>query len=322
MGALAILALAALLAPAQSAEPDKVKLRLGWSYIGMFAPIYLGMDKGYFKGQGIDLEVLEGKGTVPSATSVANGTEDFGFFDMSAAARLIDKGLPLKGIAQIRQRSSMGIVSLKKTGITKPKDLEGHSLSHTPGDSTSQIFPAFVKTTGIDVSKIKEEGLDYSIYLKSLVGGQVDATMGYMDDEGMILENQGEQINFMMFADYGVTIVDYGFATNLNMIKDKPDLVKRFVAAVVESFTYANAHVDEAVAAGQKRFPEFSVTLAKKQMEFQPVLNGDSVKQGKPIGWIETAVWQKALDTLHDYMGLKDTNAQRYFTNEFISASK
>src|SRR5579872_2179756 len=93
VGALAVSGLVAAASPAQSADLDKVKLRLGWTYGGMFAPIYLGIDKGYFKDQGIELEVLEGKGTVPSAATVANGTDDFGYFDMSAAARLIDKGL-------------------------------------------------------------------------------------------------------------------------------------------------------------------------------------------------------------------------------------
>ena len=117
---------------------DKVSLRLGWTYGGMFAPIYLGIDKGFFSDAGIDLDVREGKGSVPSATSVANGQDDFGYFDMAAAARLIDKGLPLKGIAQIRQKTGMCVISLEKSRLTQPKQLEGHSVSHTPGDSLSK----------------------------------------------------------------------------------------------------------------------------------------------------------------------------------------
>jgi len=312
-----------LVLPGDSAQAaDKVSLRLGWSYGGMFAPIYLGLDKGYFEEQGIDVDVREGKGTVPSATSVGQGQDDFGFFDMSAAARLIDKGLPLKGIAQIRQRTTMCVLSLDKTGIEKPKEIEGHSLSHTPGDSLSQIFPAFAKTTGIDMSKIREEGLDYSVYLKAVETGQVDATLGYIDTEGFILENQGYKLNLIPFADYGVVLIDYGFATNLDMIKNKPDVVRRFVAAIVKSFTYSGEHVDEAVAAGKKRFPEYSEALAQKQAAYQPTLYGDSVKQGKPVGWIDDGVWVGTLTILHDYMGLKNTDASRYYTNEFIPSSK
>jgi NitT/TauT family transport system substrate-binding protein len=106
------------------------------------------------------------------------------------------------------------------------------------------------------------------------------------------------------------------------MIKDKPDVVKRFVAAVVKSFTYANDHLDDAVAAGKKRFPEYDEVLARKQAAFQPTQFGDSVKQGKPIGWIADPVWKGTLATLHDYMGLQNTDTAHYYTNAFIPASQ
>lgn len=305
------------LASGSANAADKVSLRLGWTYGGMFAPIYLGIDKGFFSDAGIDLEVREGKGSVPSATSVANGQDDFGYFDMASAARLIDKGLPLKGIAQIRQKTGMCVISLEKLGLTAPKQLEGHSVSHTPGDSLSQVFPAFIKATGIDGSKIRQEGLDYSVYLKALESGQIDAILAYVDEEGFTLENQGLAINKILFADHGVTLVDYGFATSPKMIEKNPDLVKRFVAAVVKSFDYASNHVDEAVAAGQKRFPEFDQKLATKQVAYQQELFGDAVKDGKPIGWIDERTWEGALKTLHDYMGLKNTDPSLYYTNEF-----
>src|SRR2546425_1658162 len=98
-----LLLLPSLLVPwaarGQTAKPvDQVTVRLGWSYGGPFAPLYLGVEKGFFAEKGIQLKILEGKGTVPSATTVANGSDNFGYFDMGAAARLIDKGGPLRGI--------------------------------------------------------------------------------------------------------------------------------------------------------------------------------------------------------------------------------
>ena len=303
---------------ASGAELDKVKLRLGWTFGGTFAAIYLGVDKGFYKEQGIDLEVLEGRGTVASAATVGNGTDDFGFFDMSAVARLIDKGLPLKGIAQIKQVSTMVVMSLAKTGITKPKDLEGRILSHPPGDSTSQIYPAFVKKTGIDINKVKIQGLDSNIFHKALADGQVDAILGNEESDGLALKNQGHQLNMMKFSDYGVNIVAYGFATRLDMIKNRPDLVKRFVAATVKSYTYTVDHIDEAVAIGKKKFPEYDSELLRRMVAFQPSTYGDALRRGHPIGWVDESVWKSTVELLHEYMGLTDTNVSRYFTNEFI----
>jgi NitT/TauT family transport system substrate-binding protein len=305
-----------------AAANDAVTLRLGWTYIGGFSPWYLGLEKGYFKEQGIDLKILEGKGTVTSAATVANGSDDFGYFDMGSASLLIDKGLGLRGIAQIRQKTSAAYISLKKTGIDSPKKIEGHSVALTPGASTTQLFRGYVAANGLDMSKIKGEGIDPSIFVKALLAGQVDAILSYYDSSGLAIENQGYEVNMLLFADSGVNILDYGVATNAKMIKEKPELVKRFVAAAVKSFTHASSHIDESVAIGKTRFPEYDVKLAAKQLKFQTTLYGDSVKAGKPIGWIEAGTWRKSLEILQKYLGLKNTDPSAYYTNEFIPEVK
>jgi NitT/TauT family transport system substrate-binding protein len=126
----------------------------------------------------------------------------------------------------------------------------------------------------------------------------------------------------LLFADYGVNILDYGIATSVNMMSRKPDLVKRFVAAAVKSFAYGSEHIDEAVQVGKARFPEFDTKLAAKQLAFQKTLYGDPVKAGKPIGWIEAATWQNSLNVLKQYSGLKNADPSAYYTNDFIAVAK
>jgi NitT/TauT family transport system substrate-binding protein len=106
------------------------------------------------------------------------------------------------------------------------------------------------------------------------------------------------------------------------MMNRKPDLVKRFVAAAVKSFTYGSEQIDEAVRVGKARFPEFDTKLAAKQLAFQKTLYGDSVKVEKPIGWIEAATWQNSLNVLKQYSGLKNTDPSAYYTNDFIALAK
>jgi NitT/TauT family transport system substrate-binding protein len=127
----------------------------------------------------------------------------------------------------------------------------------------------------------------------------------------------------MMFPDYGVNVVQNCVVTSNKMIQEKPDLVKRLVAGVVESYTYAYAdsHVDEAVALTHKLFPAIDEKLIRKQVVFLPNVFGDSVKKGKPIGWVEPDVWVNTLALLHEYAGVQNTNPSTYFTNDFIPAS-
>jgi NitT/TauT family transport system substrate-binding protein len=319
---LAIVASAAGAAAQNAQALEPVKLRLGWTYIGGFSPLFLGLEKGFFKEQGIDLTISEGKGTVISATAVANGSDDFGYFDVGSASLLIDKGLPLRGIAQIRQKTAAAYISMKSSGIDSPQKIMGHSVALTPGASTTQLFNGFVAALGLDMSKIKQEGLDPSIFVKALIAGQVDAILSYYDSSGLAIVNQGYDVNMLLFADYSVNILDYGIATSTALMNKKPDLVRRFTAAVVKSFTYGSANVEEAVQVGKARFPEFDTKLAARQLEFQKTLYGDSVKEGKPIGWISNDTWQKSLNILSKYSGLKNTDPSGYYTNDFITVPK
>jgi NitT/TauT family transport system substrate-binding protein len=321
-GVVAVIASVASAAAQTSPTLEPATLRLGWTYIGGFSPLYLGVEKGFFREQGIDLKILEGKGTVPSAATVANGSDDFGYFDIGSVSLLIDKGLPLRGIAQIRQKTGAAYISMKKTGIDRPARIEGHSVALTPGASTTQLFAGFVAANKLDMSKIKQEGLDPSIFVKALIAGQVDAILSYYDSSGLAIENQGHEVNMLLFADYGVNILDYGIATSVNLMNRKPELVKRFVTAAVKSFTYGSEHIDEAVQVGKARFPEFDTKLAARQLAFQKTLYGDSIKAGKPIGWIETATWQSSLNVLKQYSGLKNTDPSAYFTNGFVAEAK
>ena len=164
-GLLAGIATATGAAAQSKPPPEPVTLRLGWTYIGGFSPLYLGVEKGFFREQGIDLKILEGKGTVPSAAAVANGSDDFGYFDIGSVSLLIDKGLAVRGIAQIRQKTGAAYISMKHTGIDRPEKIVGHSVALTPGASTTQLFAGFVAANRLDISKIKQEGLDPSIFV-------------------------------------------------------------------------------------------------------------------------------------------------------------
>lgn len=308
-------------ARAQGAKLQDASYRFNWTFIGSYAPIYLGVEKGFFIKRGINLNPLEGKGSVGTANTVGNGSDDIGYLDMGAVARLVDKGLPIKCVAQIRQKTTMALLSLAQNNIKKPQDLIGRRVSYTPGDSNSLLFPAFLKATGIKLEQLKVEGIDSSIYLKALVAGQVDVIMGYRDTEGFVLENQGEKINTIMFPDYGVNVVQNCVVTSNKMIQEKPDLVKRVVAGVVESYTYGESHVDEAVALSHKLFPAIDENLTRKQLAFLPTVFGDSVKQGKPIGWVEPGVWVNTLALLHEYAGIQNTNPSDYYTNDFVPSS-
>src|SRR5437773_9343913 len=82
--------------PAQQRPLDKITLRLDWVNLGFHALWYYGRDKGVFADHGLDLEVLEGRGSDLTAQTVGNGSVAYGTADAAAVMSLIAQGLPVK----------------------------------------------------------------------------------------------------------------------------------------------------------------------------------------------------------------------------------
>src|SRR5947209_18523283 len=88
-----------------AAAPEKVSLRLDWVNSGYHAIWYYGVDAGIFQRAGIDLEVLEGKGSAVTAQTVGNGSVMFGTADTAAVMGLISQGLPIKVVGGYLRQS-------------------------------------------------------------------------------------------------------------------------------------------------------------------------------------------------------------------------
>src|ERR1700761_2255693 len=122
---------ATVLMSAPASALDKVSFRLNWYWGGAHAPFQLGLERGYYRDEGIDLTINEGRGSVSTAQGVAAGTDDFGFADSSSLMLLASKGADIKTIMTIHGRSVFGLTSLAESNIKEPKDIEGKKLAIT-----------------------------------------------------------------------------------------------------------------------------------------------------------------------------------------------
>src|SRR6476646_6332049 len=103
---------AIVLASTGSAQAQaKLNLRLDYSLYGTHAAFYLGIEKGLYKAEGIDLTVAEGSGSGTTARLLAQGTDPVGFLDFGTMAKGVGSGMPIKAVLGVHQRSPMMILS-------------------------------------------------------------------------------------------------------------------------------------------------------------------------------------------------------------------
>jgi NitT/TauT family transport system substrate-binding protein len=225
-------ALAAL--PAQAA--DKVVLMLNWYVYGEHAPFYYGKAKGIYAAEGIDLEIQEGRGSAATTQAVAAKTADFGYVDVPTMMRAAIKGAPVIATGVLLQTSPMSAMGFVEKNIKKPEDIKGKTVAITPADSMTQIWPLFLKKTGLKESDFTTVAGDGQTKLNAVINGQADLLLGYVMDQSMkIKDATGKDVYPIKFADYGINMVSSGIIANTDYVKANADLVKRFMSATTKA---------------------------------------------------------------------------------------
>jgi len=236
-------ALFAVLLAGPAFAADKVTLMLNWYVYGEHAPFYYGKEKGYFKDAGIDLEIQEGRGSGTVTQVVAAKTVQFGYVDVPTMMRAAVKGAPVQAVGVALQTNPMSVMGFVEKNIRKPEDIKGKTVATTPGDSMSQIWPLFLKKTGLKESDFKVVSGDATTKLNAVINGQADLLLGYVMDQSMkIKDATGKDVYPIKFADYGVNLVSSGVIVNKEWLNENKDLVKRFMAAATKSIEEASKH--------------------------------------------------------------------------------
>lgn len=251
----------ALIAPAHQAEAaDKVAFLMDWIPTGEHAAYYSGWQRGTFAKYGIDVTITRGYGSGDTVSKVAAGSAQFGVADMAAVltARM-RADVPVKSIMAIYTYSPHSLFVLQSSGITSFKGLEGKKIAITPGNSHKFYFPEVARRAGTDPDRITWVNTDASAMAALLIAKRVDAAPFYAIHEYYInkaAEAAGEHIVSLPFVQTGFTIYAASIVTTDSLLASNPDLVKRFSAAVEESFAWARDNQTEACKLHRERNPE------------------------------------------------------------------
>ncbi len=329
--ALAALAVAALMGTAgvaQAAEPVKLKFILNWKWQGPQAWFFIAQDKGWFKEEGVDVQLDQGSGSAAAVTRIASGAYDAGFGDINALIRFKaehpDNGM--KAVYMIYNKPPFVIVSLKEKGIREPKDLEGKVLGASANDAAFKLFPGFVGVTGIDDSTIEWQHMKPSLRQQMLVRGDVDAVAGYFITVKYGLENMGfdsDNAHFMFYSDHGMDLYSNTIIFSGEILEEHPDAVAGFLRALNRAFFYVIDHREEGIDAAMRREP-----LLKRNVEMSRLVDTIEWQIITPemreigIGDVEPDRLARSIDLVTDTFGLPRTPApEEIFDRSFLPAT-
>lgn len=300
-----------------ASQPRTLTVSMGYVPTVLYAPFYLATRHGYFAQEGLTAEFDYGFER-DGLEAVGRGDIDFAIAKSNQVLLARARGWPVVLVWNWYWRDFTAIISLKETGIDTPEDLLGMKVG-IPGHGASDYFAyqAILHSARIDPSHIQEEIIGWT-QVKALAERRVDAVVGALIREGVLLERMGFTINVLPVADF-LDIVGAGVVASERMIAEEPDVIRGFVRALTRGQAETVADPDAA----------FQYAL-----EFVPGLDGEAAESERAIlksmigfcgraeaqGLSDLGGWQSVERFMREAGMLpQPVDVTGAFTNEFVT---
>jgi NitT/TauT family transport system substrate-binding protein len=304
-----------------AAANDKATLRLDWVNSGYHAIWYYGLDKGIFQKAGIDLEVLEGKGSAVTAQTVGNGSVTFGTADTAVVMGFVSQGMPIKIVGGYLRQSALAIIFPAEKGWKRFSDIGNAKIGYSAGGASSQILPALLKKAGLE-GKVELISMEPAAKMTSVLTHRVDGIDSFGFLVVAILEGQGFKAATLPYANEGVNIPGLSLIASEDTLKKSPDLARRMVMTMEEAIAATRKDPEGAIDSLMKRSPALNRAVVLRTLTLSFDLLDPDWARGKPLTWMSPEVISQSQDILFQYGGIeKKAPVDVYFTNELVPAN-
>ncbi|MGI5243705.1 ABC transporter substrate-binding protein [Dactylosporangium sp. CA-139066] len=280
-----------------------VKLQLQWFYQAQFAGYIAAVDKGFYKEQGLDVQLLEGGVDIVPQTVLAQGKADYAVAWVPKALASREQGAGITDVGQIFARSGTYQVAFASSNIKSPADFKGKKVGNWGFGNEFELFAGMTKAglnPGKDVTLVQQQ-FDMQALLKKEI--DVAQAMSY-NEYAQLLEATNpatgalykpEDFAIIDWKDVGTSMLQDAVWANTEKLKDKAyqDQTVKFLTATIKGWAYCRDNAescrDMVVAKGSK--------LGKTHQLWQMnEVNKLIWPSSQGIGVVNDADWSRTVD--------------------------
>lgn len=285
---------------------EKVSLMLDWYPNAVHSFLFVAKEKGYFKEQGLDVDIQMPADTNDPLKLVAANKVDMAISYQPEVLVARGEQIPVQSFAALVRHPLNQLMVAANSPIQSPKDLEGKTIGYPTIPLDEAIIHTMMKSDGGDAEKVKMVDIGWDL-IPAMATKKTDALIGgYINHEKLLLEKEGHPIRTLNPADYGVPdYYELVLVGSEKGLKEKPAVFKKFIAAMTQGQKYVVDHPEEGVSLLMKHEEKSSPLDKDIETKSLEILLPLMDAKEKPFGYQDPETWNKAAKWLKETKMIK-----------------
>jgi NitT/TauT family transport system substrate-binding protein len=222
-------------------DARRLSFQLSWIKSIQYGGYFAGLEQGSFRKFGIDPTFVSGGPNIDPVANVASGQSQLGDRPIGSLVIAREKGIPIKVIGTVFQKSPYSIISLAKAPIKTPQDMKGKTIAVPTSGRPLVLYMILHVGMKPDDVNIVPASPDPA----ALVSGQIDGYCGYATNQGVMLKTRGVDIYAMNAQDLGLPETTGTIYAREDFLAANRDVVVRFLKGLIEGHRWALDHPEQ-----------------------------------------------------------------------------
>lgn len=303
----------------QEQPAQNVALRLAWVPDMAESGVFVAREKGHFAAHGLRVEIHPGGFGLDPFKLVAAGSDQFGVGGAGNLLLARERGVPVVAIAAEFQSTPVGFITRRDSGIVSFPQFRGKRVGIQTGADTDVLYRALLAKHQMTKADVVEVPIQYE--MTPFVSGQIDILPGYVTNQPITLRANGVEVNVITASSQGLTYYGNVFFTSEDMIRQNPDTVRRFVAALADGWQQALSNKADAISSLQAFTKDFKVN--ELELIYDAVMPFVRPDGNAPVLGMERSRWDSTYQVLKG-AGLSSNPmpTDKAYTTEFLPSPK
>jgi NitT/TauT family transport system substrate-binding protein len=307
-----------------AAARDSVTFNLSWLPQGSTGGVLVAIGQKYYEKAGLEVKAVRGYGGQRTVNEIDQGKFAFGYGDPTSVVLNRAKGGKTRMIGALNTSWPAGLCFIEQSRHPKTlADLKGLRLGGGSGSPVLNVVPAWLELNGLPRDYIRLVSMSPTVIQPSLVEGKIDLAECWAAANLPVVKataaKAGKTVGWIKYSDYKLDIYGSGLTTTDTIIKEKPDMVRRFIKATYDGYRFMQKQPEKATDIIMGMYPVLNRATLLQQIREMNDLIRDPAVADKGLGWQR----EDRMDSTVAFVGRAfkaagKVKASDIYTNQFL----